>query len=581
MHYNECCDDQPNNAIEQAVNDAMADRFEELQGYVDASKSNADASATSETNAGLSANEAKGYRDQTETIYQDAQALVPSILETSQNLEDAAVAIEAALDVASDITVKTVFYTIVGGEKTIELDEALVIRSVQALYIEGFRQDRGEQFEYDHATRTITLADELDSALAGSKVTIILGTLNSDSGETIDSTLASNQGASMVGTTAGITVQQTINNFSSDTGASTIGTASGESVQVELDKLNNRVDESATPDDVAQVSARVDGRNSVDGQTMKALNDIELAVNALGTTLDGNIIHRVDFTASQTDTQSRLLYALQSIPSGHVLERIIAFGSVYATLSIRPVIPRVTVGKPSFTYAEVTYNGAQFYTITVRGSYINKMRMSYVDGTLRTPAATIEYLGIRYVRALINASPVGTGNFPTTINNGKLIPGNADNTYFLSSCFFTADGKLEVVPHKDTLVEEVVRNYYYNHDAVQAMHFRYVLVKDGAVYDLVENGYTTVAGWETVLSGRTSIGQKENGDLVLAVTDGNTSANTGVSVKGMAEYMLSQGCVNAMNLDGSGSSTMYYANELKNTPSDGAERQMINVIYFI
>ena len=334
----------------------------------------------------------------------------------------------------------------------------------------------------------------------------------------------------------------------------------------------------------AKLDVRVNGRNDVDGNWMKAISDIEVAYNRLGATLDGNIVHRVDFTAAQTDTQSRLLYALQNIPSGHVFERFIAFGSLYTTMSIRPVAARVSVGKPTFSYELVSYEGNDYHTVTVSGEFASKFRMSYYDGVLRRASEVINYLGLRFVRLLVNASPVGSAGvngFCTTINNGKLIQGDPNNTYFISSCFFSADGKLHVVPHKDTPVEQVVRNYYYNHDAVQAMHFRYVLVKDGAVYDLVANGYTTQVGWDGQPSGRTSIGQKANGDLVFAVIDGSTTAGTGVTVKRMSEYMLSRGCVDAMNLDGSGSSIMYYANERKNSPSDGQERQSPNFIYFL
>lgn len=333
-----------------------------------------------------------------------------------------------------------------------------------------------------------------------------------------------------------------------------------------------------------KLNVRVNGRNDVDGNWMKAISDIEVAYNRLGATLDGNILHRVDFTAGQTDTQSRLLYALQNIPSGHVFERFVAFGSIYTTMSIRPVAARVSVGKPTFRYELVSYAGNDYHTVTVSGEFVSKFRMSYYDGVLRRASEVIDYLGLRYVRLLVNASPVGSAGvngFCTTINNGKLIQGDPNNTYFISSCFFSADGKLHVVPHKDTPVEQVVRNYYYNHDAVQAMHFRYVLVKDGAVYDLVANGYTTQVGWDGQPSGRTSIGQKANGDLVFAVIDGSTTAGTGVTVKRMSEYMLSRGCVDAMNLDGSGSSVMYYANERKNSPSDGQERQSPNFIYFL
>lgn len=245
----DCCEDQPINAIQQAVNDAMADRFTELQGYVDSSKENADASAVSETNAAESATEAKGYRDQTEAIYQDAQALVPAILEASQNVEDAANAVNAAIDTASSITVRKYFYEIQGGESTIPVPEDLNARSVQYISIEGFQQWPGHGFNYDASTGIVTMDDAFDIEQAGRVAVLMLGTINADSSETLESTLASSQGASMVGTTDNITVQASLDSISTklttnDTkwetlasinGATLVGTSTGMTLQEILD----------------------------------------------------------------------------------------------------------------------------------------------------------------------------------------------------------------------------------------------------------------------------------------------------------------------------------------------------------
>lgn len=412
-----------------------------------------------------------------------------------------------------------------------------------SLYLNGVCQTPG--YSYSVSNNVITLADEVP---AGTHVFVRLG-----------------------------------EDVLPDTGYATAAQL-GNAVSDLTSQINSNADAAAAAlsETASTLSSRVNGRNSTDGQIFYGLYDLENAYNSLGATLEGNSTINVNFTSAQTDTASRLAYALQQVPSGYMFERLATFTETAATVVVRQVRARRTVGKPAIAYSLNEYMGDSYHTIRITGDYINKMRMSYVDGTLRTPAQTISYLNLQYVRALINASPTGAPQaFPTTINNGKLIPGNEANTYFLSSCFFTADGKLEVVPHKDTNVADVVRNYYYNHDAVQAMHFRYVLVKDGAVYDLVANGYTTATGWDGQPSGRTSIGQTADGTLVLAVIDGNTTQGTGVTIKRMSEYMLSQGCVNAMNLDGSGSSTMYYANSRVNSPSDGSERAMVNVIYFL
>lgn len=214
-----CNCDQPYNAITQAVDDALAERIGELDQFTDSAAQSATESAASANASANSAAAAQTAEQNTLAIYQDAQELVPVILETSENIEIAAKAVEDALDTASNITVKTELYTVIGGESTITLDAALAVRSVQAIYIEGVRQERGEEFTYDSATRTVTLAEPLPVSAAGTKISLILGTINSDSGETLETTLASSQGASMIGTAAGVTVQSALNTLGTDLSA--------------------------------------------------------------------------------------------------------------------------------------------------------------------------------------------------------------------------------------------------------------------------------------------------------------------------------------------------------------------------
>jgi exopolysaccharide biosynthesis protein len=51
--------------------------------------------------------------------------------------------------------------------------------------------------------------------------------------------------------------------------------------------------------------------------------------------------------------------------------------------------------------------------------------------------------------------------------------------------------------------------------------------------------------------------------------DGRQPAvSVGMSLQELAEYLLSLGAVDAMNLDGGGSTTMYLDGKVVNTPSD-------------
>jgi uncharacterized protein YigE (DUF2233 family) len=66
---------------------------------------------------------------------------------------------------------------------------------------------------------------------------------------------------------------------------------------------------------------------------------------------------------------------------------------------------------------------------------------------------------------------------------------------------------------------------------------------------------------------RTAIGVKENGDWVFVVVDGRFYGFLGgMTMKELADLMLKLGCIEALNLDGGGSSTMVVDGVVINTP---------------
>ncbi|MHB1002129.1 MAG: phosphodiester glycosidase family protein [Armatimonadota bacterium] len=75
---------------------------------------------------------------------------------------------------------------------------------------------------------------------------------------------------------------------------------------------------------------------------------------------------------------------------------------------------------------------------------------------------------------------------------------------------------------------------------------------------------------------RTAAGVTADGKLVLATVDGRQSISRGMSLKQIAEVMKSQGCIDAVNLDGGGSTTMATLFGILNSPSEGAERPVAN-----
>lgn len=104
---------------------------------------------------------------------------------------------------------------------------------------------------------------------------------------------------------------------------------------------------------------------------------------------------------------------------------------------------------------------------------------------------------------------------------------------------------------------------------------------------LVSNGEVQVTADEEVFFGtsipkvhpRTACGYTVDGKLILLVVDGRQEASRGVSLPELALIMQQLGCVEALNLDGGGSSTLVAGGRLINRPEGGtAQRQVMSAL---
>ncbi|MDD8026009.1 MAG: phosphodiester glycosidase family protein [Acidobacteriota bacterium] len=79
---------------------------------------------------------------------------------------------------------------------------------------------------------------------------------------------------------------------------------------------------------------------------------------------------------------------------------------------------------------------------------------------------------------------------------------------------------------------------------------------------------------------RTAIGVRADGTIVLAAIDGRQPGlSVGMTIPELAGLMADLGCVDALNLDGGGSTTMVVKGEVVNSPSDsGGERAVSDAL---
>lgn len=172
----------------------------------------------------------------------------------------------------------------------------------------------------------------------------------------------------------------------------------------------------------------------------------------------------------------------------------------------------------------------------------------------------------------INGDYYGAQERGYVIRNGVLYrstakSGNEDLVIY-------TDGSFEIVSEDDITAEELLDN-----GAQNVLSFGPALVKDGAV-SVTES---EEVGKAMASNPRTAIGIIDENHYVFVVADGRTSENEGLSLYELAEFMESLGVQTAYNLDGGGSSTMYFNGEVVNQPTTNGhsieERRVSDIIY--
>nr|WP_277398250.1 phosphodiester glycosidase family protein [Neobacillus citreus] len=147
----------------------------------------------------------------------------------------------------------------------------------------------------------------------------------------------------------------------------------------------------------------------------------------------------------------------------------------------------------------------------------------------------------------------GTGGVPlgTTIQKGEFVTKGGTQPIV----GFTRDGVLMVGSYSE---KELM-----DRDVTEALTFGPVLVKDGKGVVKGDGGWGAAP--------RTAIGQREDGTVIMIVTDGRMihgANNLGATMNDLMHLMLKYGAVSAANLDGGSSATMVKDGVLINEPSD-------------
>lgn len=170
----------------------------------------------------------------------------------------------------------------------------------------------------------------------------------------------------------------------------------------------------------------------------------------------------------------------------------------------------------------------------------------------------------------VNGDYYGARQSGYVIRNGIVYRGKGNGSDVL--CIF-ADGSMDIVSDKDFSADDLVSMGVW-----QAFTFGPSLIENNTVTVDI----TSEVGQAMASNPRTAIGIIDDNHFLFVVSDGRTSESTGLSLYELATFMQEIGAKTAYNLDGGGSSTMYFNGEVINKPTTNGrirERAVSDIVY--
>ena len=171
----------------------------------------------------------------------------------------------------------------------------------------------------------------------------------------------------------------------------------------------------------------------------------------------------------------------------------------------------------------------------------------------------------------INGDFYGVQRKGFVLKNGKIYRSISNSNEDL---VIYSDGNWDIINENNTDIDSLLNNGAYN-----LLSFGPALIKNYnisvSVNDEVDKARTD--------NPRTAIGKISNNHYLFVVSDGRTTESKGLTLYQLATFMKKLDCEVAYNLDGGGSSTMYFNGEIINNPTSGhggiKERSVSDIVY--
>ena len=263
-------------------------------------------------------------------------------------------------------------------------------------------------------------------------------------------------------------------------------------------------------------------------------------------------------TVSNTNSTFNTAVASQAVQNAQVTDTSYSDGNISVNLTEK------TVNDTQIYVADVTLSSADYLkTALAQNSYGTNV-------TAKTSVTAAENNAI----LAVNGDYYGANSSGYVIRNGVVYRDSVREDASNGDLAIYKDGSFKIIYENQISADQLVQD-----DVVNLLAFGPSLVENGEI----SVGINTEVGQAMASNPRTAIGIIDENHYIIVVSDGRTSESKGLSLYQMAEVMKSYGVKTAYNLDGGGSSTLYFNGQVINKPTTGgskiSERAVSDIVY--
>lgn len=230
----------------------------------------------------------------------------------------------------------------------------------------------------------------------------------------------------------------------------------------------------------------------------------------------------------------------------------------------------------SINLTETTVNNTQVYVADVTVTSSDYLKTAFAQNAFGTnvTAKTSETAADNNAILAVNGDYYGANSTGYVIRNGVVYRDTVRENSSNGDLAIYKDGSFKIIYEDQISADQLVKD-----GVVNLLAFGPALVENGEI----AVGTNEEVGQAMASNPRSAIGIIDENHYIIVVSDGRTSESKGLSLYQMAEVMKSYGVKTAYNLDGGGSSTLYFNGQVINKPTTGgnkiSERAVSDIVY--